>query len=232
MVTDGRRQIRIVIADDEGVVRDGLRMIVETQSDMAVVGAAGDGEQALRLVRELRPDVLLLDVRMPGRDGLWALAEIAKSGLIRAGEVCVLMLTTFDIGEYVDEALEQGASGFLLKSASYEQLLAAVRAVAGGNAALSPRVALRVIEGYVAGYKGQTVDSTDQERLGGLTPRELEILGLLGQGLNNAEVARRLVVTEHTVKSHVSRLLAKTGCRDRGQAAALARRAMRPGPGL
>ncbi|MBR8641346.1 response regulator transcription factor [Streptomyces tuirus] len=199
-------------------------MILETQSEMAVIGTAGDGEQALRLALELRPDVLLLDVRMPGRDGLWTLAEIAKRGLIDAGDVHVLMLTTFDIGEYVDEALDQGASGFLLKSASYEELLAAVRAAATGNAALSPRVARRVIDGYVAGHREETGNYTDQERLSDLTPRELEILGLLGQGFNNAEIASRLVITEHTVKSHVSRLLAKTGCRDRGQAAALARR--------
>lgn len=216
--------IKVVIADDESVVRDGLRMILETQSDMAVIGTAGDGEQALRLALQLRPDVVLLDVRMPGRDGLWALTELARQGLISTGEISALMLTTFDIDEYVDEALSQGASGFLLKSASYEELLAAVRAAVKGGGALSPRVARRVIDGYISGHKGQASTSADQERLADLTPRELEILSLLGHGLNNVEIAHRLVVSEHTVKSHVSRLLAKTGCRDRGQAAALARR--------
>lgn len=226
-MTEGEERITVVITDDESVVRDGLRMILETQEDLVVVGTAGDGEHALRLVEELRPDVVLLDVRMPGRDGLWTLAQLAHRELLGADGVRALMLTTFDIDEHVDEALTLGANGFLLKSASYEELLSAVRAAASGGGALSPPVARRVIAGYVAGHMGGSVTSADQERLKELTPRELEILALLGQGFNNDDIARRLVISEHTVKSHVSRLLAKTGCRDRGQAAALARRAAR-----
>lgn len=223
-MTGERDRTELVIADDETVVRDGLRMIVESQSDMRVTGMAGDGEEALRLTVELRPDVLLLDVRMPGRDGLWTLTELARRGVLGPGGVRALMLTTFDIDEYVEEALGEGASGFLLKSSSYEELLAAIRATAKGDGALSATVARRVIEGYVAGHTGQTGTSADRRRLLQLSPRELEVLSLLGRGSNNAEIAARLVVSEHTVKSHISRLLAKTGCRDRGQAAALARR--------
>ncbi|NEC68480.1 response regulator transcription factor [Streptomyces sp. SID9727] len=201
-------------------------MIIETQRDMSVVGTAGDGEQALRLALALRPDVLLLDVRMPGRGGLWTLTELSRRGATEAGTTNTLMLTTFDMDEYVDEALARGASGFLLKSASYEELVGAVRAAARGEGALSPRVARRIIDGYVADQLGQSDNGAERQRLNGLTPRELEILHLLGKGFNNAEIARQLVVSEHTVKSHVSRLLAKTGCRDRGQAAVLARQTL------
>ncbi|MEU5988762.1 response regulator transcription factor [Spirillospora sp. NPDC047418] len=216
------RRVTVVIADDERVVRDGLRAIIETQDDIEVVGTAGDGGEALRLATAIAPDVLLLDVRMPGGDGLWVLERLARQG--RLGRTRVLMLTTFDLDEYIDEALSTGAAGFLLKSSSYEELLAAVRAAASGDGALSPGVARRVIDGYVAHRRGSRPAPADLARVGALTPRERDVLHLIGDGLSNAEIARRLVLSEHTVKSHVSRLLTKTGCRSRGQAAALAHR--------
>ncbi|MFF0088052.1 response regulator [Streptomyces canus] len=212
----------MVIADDERVVRDGVRLMVETQPDLTVIGTAEDGDHALRLATSLQPDVLMLDVRMPGHDGLWVLARLAERGLL--AEIRVLMLTTFDMDEYVDEALAGGASGFLLKSASYEEITAAVRATAAGDGALSPSVAGRLIRGYAARRQADRTDPDDLKRLAALTDRERDVLALIGEGLSNAEIAARLVVSEHTVKSHVSRLLAKTGCRDRAQAAVLARR--------
>ncbi|MDT0270446.1 response regulator transcription factor [Streptomyces sp. DSM 44915] len=217
--------VSVVIADDEPVVREGLRLILETQDDLAVLGGADDGEQAVRLCAELRPQVLLLDVRMPGRDGLWTLRELARRELLGAGGTRVLMLTTFDLDAYLDEALAAGASGFLLKSSSYEELLAGVRATARGDGSLSPSLLRRVIDGYLAHHDRPSPDPADVERLDRLTARERDVLDLIGEGYNNQEIAQRLVVSGHTVKSHVSRLLAKTGCRDRGQAAALARRA-------
>ncbi|WP_301177982.1 response regulator [Actinomadura geliboluensis] len=217
------RRITVAIADDERVVRDGLRAIIETQRDIEVVGTAGDGDAALRLATGTGPDVLLLDVRMPGRDGLWVLDRLARRGLL--GRTRVLMLTTFDLDEYIDEALATGAAGFLLKSSSYEELLAAVRAAASGDAALSPGVARRVIDGYLAHRRAARPAPADLARVEALTPRERDVLALIGGGLSNAEIAERLVLSEHTVKSHVSRLLTKAGCRSRGQAAALAHRA-------
>lgn len=217
------RPITVAVADDERVVRDGISAIIETQDDIAVAGTAGDGGEALDLVAAVRPAVLLLDVRMPSRDGLWVLDRLARGGLL--DRTRVLMLTTFDLDEYVDEALTGGASGFLLKSCSYEELLAAVRAAASGDGALSPAVARRVIDGYAAHRRALRPDPADLDRLGGLTARERDVLRLIGAGLSNAEIAGRLVLSTHTVKTHVSSLLAKTGCRDRGQAAALAHRA-------
>lgn len=216
--------VTVVIADDEPVVREGLRLILETQSDLAVVGGAGDGRDTVRMCLELRPDVLLLDVRMPAGDGLWVLEELGRRQLLGSEGTHVLMLTTFGMDEFVDEALGSGASGFLLKSSSYEELIAGVRATARGEGALSPSVARRVIDGYVASRENPPVDPVDVARIADLTSRERDVLTLLGEGFSNHEIADRLAVSEHTVKSHVSRLLAKAGCRDRGQAAALARR--------
>ncbi|MFC5744337.1 response regulator [Actinomadura rugatobispora] len=220
----GEAPISVVIADDERVVRDGLRAILETQDDITVAGVAADGDHALRLCGTLRPDVLLLDVRMPGHDGLWVLGELARTGELGGNGVHAVMLTTFDLDEYVDEALTLGANGFLLKTSSYEELLTAVRAAAGGDGALSPGVARRVIGGYVAHRRARRVDAADLARLRELTPREQDVLRLVGQGLSNGEIAAELVVSEHTVKTHVSRILTKLGLRSRGQAAAFSRR--------
>lgn len=189
-----------------------------------MLDTAGDGDQALALTSQLRPDVLMLDVRMPGHDGLWVLAELGRRGLLGDGHTQVLMLTTFDLDGYVDEALDAGASGFLLKSSSYEELVAAVRAAAAGHHTLSPPVTRRIVDSHLRSRRAHQTDPADQARLQHLTAREHDVLQLVGEGLSNAEIAARLVITEHTVKTHVSRLLAKTGCRDRGQAAALARR--------
>ena len=218
----GAGVITVAIADDERVVRDGLRAIIETQDDITVTGTAGDGEQALRLVAELRPDVLLLDVRMPVHDGLWVLDRLARQQLLVRTRV--LMLTTFDLDAYIDEALTTGAAGFLLKSCSYEELLTAVRAAAAGDGALSPSVARRVINGYIAHRRTSAPDPADLARLRELTPREHDVLHLVGDGLSNSEIAERLLLSEHTVKTHVSNLLTKTDCRTRGQAAALSHR--------
>jgi DNA-binding NarL/FixJ family response regulator len=216
--------ITVVVADDERIVRDGLQAILHSQPGIAVVGTAGDGDQALQVCVRLRPQVVMLDVRMPGHDGLWVLAELRRRSLLGSHRTQALMLTTFDLDEYVDEALDAGASGFLLKSSSYEELIAAVRAVAAGQSMLSPAVTRRVVNSYVATLRSPQADPADLARLRDLTAREREVLDLIGDGLSNAEIAGRLTVTEHTVKTHVSRLLAKTACRDRGQAAALARR--------
>ncbi|MFE3738724.1 response regulator [Streptomyces sp. NPDC059096] len=218
----GAAPLRVVVADDERVVRDGLRLMLELQPGLTVVGSAGDGDHALRLTVALRPDVLMLDVRMPGHDGLWVLARLAERSLLTTTRV--LMLTTFDMDEYVDEALGGGASGFLLKSASYEEITAAVRATAAGQGALSPTVAGRLIRDFAAARRADRADPAELARTAALTPRERDVLAHIGEGLSNAEIAARLVVSEHTVKSHVSRVLAKTGCRDRAQAAVLARR--------
>ncbi|GAA3954990.1 response regulator transcription factor [Actinomadura viridis] len=231
----GDGPIRVVIADDERVVRDGLRAILETQEDIIVAGTAVDGHDALRLCAPPRPDVLLLDVRMPGLDGLQVLAALAGSGAVGPDGIGVVMLTTFDMDDYIQEALTRGAGGFLLKTSSYEELLIAVRAAAAGEAALSPSVARRVIGGYVDHHRALRAASAEPAagarpadpalaRLHDLTPREHDVLGLLAEGLSNQDIATRLRVSKHTVKSHVSRILTKLGLRSRGQAAALARR--------
>ncbi|WP_447035557.1 response regulator [Streptomyces sp. DSM 118878] len=214
-------QISVLVVDDEPVIRAGLSAILASQADLAVAGTAADGEEAVDTCARLRPDVLLLDVRMPRRDGLWALAELGRRGLLGPGRSRALMLTTFDLDEYVDDALAAGASGFLLKNSSYEELTGAVRAAAAGHSALSPAVTRRIIEGHLSGRRRPS----DQElaRLEGLTERERDVLRLVGGGLSNAEIADRLVVSLHTVKTHVSRMLMKTGCHSRAQAAVLAR---------
>jgi DNA-binding NarL/FixJ family response regulator len=188
---------------------------------------AGDGDQAVAECARRKPHVLMLDVRMPGHDGLWVLAELSRRGLLGPGRTQVLMLTTFDLDGYVDEALDGGAAGFLLKSSSYEELVAAVRAAAAGHSALSPPVTRRIIDSHLTTRRASQADPADLARLADLTTREREVLNLIGDGLSNAEIATHLVITEHTVKTHVSRLLSKTGGRDRGQAAALARRTTR-----
>ena len=216
--------ITVLVVDDERIIRDGLTAILGSQEDITVAGTAGDGEAAVDLCRRVKPDVMLLDIRMPLRDGLWTLAELGRLGLLGPGRTQALMLTTFDLDEYVDRALAAGAAGFLLKNSSYEELAAAVRATAAGHSSLSPAVTARIIRGHLATRR--PADDGELARLAGLTARERDILRLVGDGLSNAEIAERLVVSLHTVKTHVSRMLAKTGCQSRAQAAVLARRTL------
>jgi DNA-binding NarL/FixJ family response regulator len=208
--------IRVLIADDQTLVRDGFRMILDAQEDIEVVGEAGDGVEAVAAARELQPDVVLMDVRMPGRDGL----EATRSLLRILPDTRVLILTTFDLNEYVYEAMKAGAAGFLLKDAPRAQLIAGVRTVAAGEALLAPAITRRLIEQFVerppAGLRPLPA------QLGELTARELEVLKLVARGRSNAEIAAELFVTEATVKTHVAHALAKLGLRDRVQAVVLA----------
>jgi DNA-binding NarL/FixJ family response regulator len=202
--------IRVVVADDQELVRSGFAMIVDAQDDMDVVGEAADGEQAIEIARRERPDVVLMDVRMPRLDGIGATDAIARLG---DGAPRVIILTTFDLDEYVFAALRAGASGFLLKDGRREDLLHAVRVVAAGDALLTPSVTRRLIEDYVSRPQPGTGARVDV-----LTPREQEVLQLIGLGRNNAEIGAALVVGEATVKTHVGRVLMKLGLRDRVQA--------------
>ena len=209
--------IRILIADDQSLVRTGFRMILEAEEDMEVVGEAADGAQAVDSAARLTPDVVLMDIRMPDLDGLEATRRILGA----AGEDApkVVMLTTFDLNEYVYEALRAGASGFLLKDVPAEQLVAGVRVVAEGEALLAPSVTRRLLEEFARGGSGPSEPPPGMDEL---TPRELEVLALMARGLSNAEIAAELVVSDTTVKTHVARVLMKLGLRDRIQAVVLA----------
>ena len=202
----------LVIVDDQGMVRAGFRSLLDGEPGLEVVGEASDGEQALSVVRRLQPDVTLMDIRMPVLDGLAATRRIVEEGI----PTKVLVLTTFDLDEYVFEALRAGASGFLLKDAPAEELAAAVRTVAAGDSLLAPSVTRRVIDAFVR--RAAPVTHGPDPRLAQLTPRELEVLGLLARGLSNLDIAERLFVSEGTTKTHVSNVLAKLGLRDRVQA--------------
>jgi DNA-binding NarL/FixJ family response regulator len=204
--------LRVVIADDQALVRAGFRMILEADTDLQVVGDAADGEQAIRVVRRLDPDVVLMDIRMPVLDGLEATRRILSTGSARPR---VIMLTTFDADEYVYTALRAGASGFLLKDVSPEQLVAAVRLVAAGDALLAPSITRRLVERFAAPTRTPV---TEAEGLSTLTSREREVLVLMARGLSNSEIAEHLTLSEATVKTHVARILSKLGIRDRVQA--------------
>jgi DNA-binding NarL/FixJ family response regulator len=209
--------IRVLIADDQALVRSGFRMVLDAEDDLEVVGEAANGRQAIDSVRRLKPDVVLMDIRMPELDGIAATREIAGDdgdALAR-----VLILTTFDLDEYVYDALGAGASGFLLKDAPPEQLIAGIRVVAAGEALLAPAITRRLIEDF---SRARPARSETPPGLDELTPRELEVLGLLARGLSNAEIAESLIVGETTVKTHVARVLMKLGLRDRVQAVVLA----------
>ncbi|MFJ7155228.1 response regulator [Streptomyces sp. NPDC101118] len=208
--------IRVMIADDQMMVRQGFTVLLNAQPDMEVVGQAVDGADAVAKVAELRPDVVLMDIRMPGVGGIEATARITGEP---DATVKVLVLTTFDLDEYVYEALRAGASGFLLKDASADQLAEAVRVVAAGEALLSPNITKRLITEF---SRLGAPRAPLKERLGELTERETEVLSLVAQGLSNAEIAAHLHVAEQTVKTHVSRILVKLGLRDRTQAAVYA----------
>jgi DNA-binding NarL/FixJ family response regulator len=204
--------IRVVVADDEALVRLGLRVLLETEDDLTMVGEASDGHAAVELVRRTRPDVVLLDVRMPGVDGLQALRAIVATPELAGTRV--LVLTTFELDEYVFEALRDGASGFLIKDTEPAELLRAVRVVAAGGSLLSPTVTRRVIGEFVA---RRTRRPAPHPGLRALTEREHEVVGLVADGLSNEEIAERLVVSPATVRTHVSRAMGKLGAHDRAQ---------------
>jgi DNA-binding NarL/FixJ family response regulator len=207
--------VAILIADDQTLVRAGLRMIVEAAEDLRVVAEAKDGIEAVEATRRTRPDIVLMDIRMPRMDGLEATRQII-AGSDHPPQL--LMLTTFDLDEYVFDALQAGASGFLLKDAPPEQLVAGIRVVAQGDSLLAPSITRRLIESFVHDRK----HAHKPAELDELTTRELEILGLIARGLSNAEIAEQLVVSPTTVKTHVARVLSKLGLRDRVQAVVLA----------
>jgi len=217
--------IRVVIADDQQLVRTGFRMILTDESDIEVVGEASNGAEAVTVAARLRPDVVLMDIRMPELDGIEATRRIVRSS--GKPEVRVLILTTFDLDEYVYDALRAGASGFLLKDAPAHQLVAGIRMVGEGDALLAPSITRRLIEEFATSRAAIVVPPGFHE----LTPRELDVFRLVARGMSNAEIATELIVGENTVKTHVTHILMKTGARDRVQAVVLAYEAGVVSPG-
>jgi DNA-binding NarL/FixJ family response regulator len=216
-MTAGSPAVRIIVADDHEVVRAGFAALLDTQPDFMVVGTASDGNGAVRASQSLYPDVVLMDIRMPGMDGIEATRQLAGPDAPGPHIPRVLILTTFDLDEYVYDALCAGASGFLLKDVTAEHLFDAVRVVAAGEALLAPTVTRRLISEF-AQLRPRAAASAPPVALAALTPRETQVLRLIAEGLSNPEIAARLVVSEETVKTHVSRVLAKLGLRDRTQA--------------
>ncbi|MEN3284233.1 MAG: hypothetical protein V7607_5373 [Solirubrobacteraceae bacterium] len=220
--------VRVALVDDQGLLRAGLRALLDAEDGIEVVGEAGDGEQAVALAREQRPDVVLMDIRMPGVDGLEATRRIVADAELAT--VKVVVLTTFEVDEYVFEALRAGAAGFLLKEADPEDIVRAVRVVAEGESLLSPSVTRRVVEAFAGGAapSGPAVSGLDE-----LTEREAEIVALVGTGLSNGEIAERLVISPATARTHVSRAMLKLGARDRAQLVVFAYEAglVKPGRG-
>ncbi|MEV0242043.1 response regulator transcription factor [Streptomyces sp. NPDC050674] len=211
----------VLIADDQPLQRFGSRMLLESQDDMTVVGEAANGSEAVRMAAELHPDVVLMDIRMPGLDGIEATRRITAAG----DRTRILIVTTFDLDEYAYAGLRAGASGFLVKDAQPEELLAGIRAVATGDAVVAPSLTRRLLDAYVHHLPtrpGAENGEEEDPRLASLTDREREILTVIGQGWTNTEIATRLHLAESTVKTHVGRILAKTGSRDRIQAVILA----------
>ncbi len=212
----GEGRVRVLVAEDQSAVRAGLVLILGSAPDIEVVGEAADGEEAVRLARELRPDLVLMDVQMPRLDGVSATRQVVDGGFAD-----VLVLTTFDLDAYVFGALRAGAAGFLLKNTEAKDLLEAVRTVARGEGLIAPAVTRRLIAEFAAPTPARRADAPDPAVLDPLTRREREVLARLGEGLSNAEIAVRLDMAEATVKTHVSRLLGKLGLRSRVQAAVL-----------
>ena len=207
--------IRVVLADDQALLRAGFRMILEAQPELQVVGEAGDGREVLEVARRTTPDVVLMDIRMPGIDGIEATRRLLASG----GSARILMLTTFDLDDYVYQAMRAGASGFLLKTAPPHQLTAAIRDAAAGDVLVAPDITRRLVEEFV---QRPRPGISGPPGLDGLTARELEVLQLIAGGLSNAELAEELHVSQATVKTHVARILTKLGLRDRVQAVVIA----------
>jgi DNA-binding NarL/FixJ family response regulator len=220
--------VSVLLADDQPLLRRGFRMIIEAEEDLSVIGEAGDGAEAVRCVQRRPPDVVLMDIRMPGTDGIEATRRITAA----SPEVRVLVLTTFDLDEYAFGALRAGASGFLLKDVRPAELVSAIRTVAAGDAVVSPRVTRRLLEEYAQVMPALAAERAERyPQLAELTPREGEVVEAVARGLSNAEIAAALCVSETTVKSHVGRVLAKLGLRDRVQIVVLAYEAglVRPG---